>query len=69
MRALSIGDCVKWTIRDHGKDKKLVGWIISITGAVASVDLGKKTVTTRIAGLSRCHGKKPKLPEAFRPAF
>jgi hypothetical protein len=68
-KALSIGDRVKWTIRDHGKDKILRGWIISFMGSVVRVDLGEKTVTTKLAGLSRCHGRKPAKPATEAAPF
>lgn len=62
MKPFLAGERVTWKVRDHGKDKKLVGRFVEAEGAVALILMpdGLTTKTTVLARLNRCRGVKPK---------
>jgi hypothetical protein len=62
MKPFEIGERVAWTIRDHGKDKRIKGLFNGSVGGVAHVDVNGKVMTTVLARLNRCRGRKPGKP-------
>jgi len=63
MKPFEVGERVAWTVRDHGKDKRIQGKFVGADGTVASVDVETpsriKRMTTVLARLNRCRGRKP----------
>jgi len=60
MKPFEIGERVAWTVRDHGKDKRIKGMFAGSDKGVAWVDVeGKGRMSTVLGRLSRCRGRKP----------
>ncbi len=57
-RPFEIGERVTWKTQDHGKEKKMVGAFQGSKGSTAYIDVDGKRVSTLLARLNRCRGRK-----------